>query len=74
MRLSRAVDRWMGELARAGRTEGTRFSYERYLWKLIDQLERSRPDVGVHEVTTDDCRAFLDQWERSVCFYRRDHP
>ena len=62
MRLSRAVDRWMGELARAGRTEGTRFSYERYLWKPIDHLERSHPDIVVREVTKDDCRAFLDQW------------
>jgi integrase len=62
VRLSRAVDMWMGELARAGRTEGTRFSYERYLWKLIDQIERSRPDAAVRDVTTNDCRSFLDRW------------
>ena len=29
MRLARAVDLWMGELARAGRTQGTRDSYSR---------------------------------------------
>jgi integrase len=52
----------MGELARAGRTAGTRASYERYLFKLVGQLERSRPDVDIREVTTNDCRAFLDQW------------
>src|SRR6266508_4857171 len=53
---------WMGELARAGRTEGTRGSYERYLFKLIDQIERSRPEADAREVTTNDCRAFLDRW------------
>ena len=62
MRLSRAVDLWMGELARAGRTQGTRDSYGRYLNKLIDQLERSKPDPRAEEVTVNDCRAFLDNW------------
>jgi integrase len=52
----------MGELARAGRTPSTRTSYERYLFKFVDQLERSRPDADVREVTTNDCRAFLDRW------------
>ena len=59
MRLSRAVDLWLGELARAGRTASTRFSYQRYLFKLIDQMGR---DAVVRDVTTDDCRAFLDKW------------
>jgi integrase len=62
VRLSRAVDMWMGELARAGRTEGTRFSYERYLFKLVNQIERGRHDADAREVTTNDCRAFLDGW------------
>jgi len=62
MRLSRAVDLWMGELARAGRTEGTRNSYGRYLNKLIDQLERTKPDPTVREVGVNDCRTFLDGW------------
>src|SRR5438132_12937291 len=60
--LSRAVDMWMGELARAGRAEGTRASYERYLFKLIDQVERTYRDALAEQVTTNDCRAFLDQW------------
>jgi hypothetical protein len=47
---------------RAGRTEGTRFTYERYLYKLVDQVERTRIDVDVRDVTTNDCRAFLDRW------------
>jgi len=62
MRLVRAIDLWMGELARGGRTKGTRDSYERNLFKLVDDLERSKPDVDVREVTTNDCRAFLDHW------------
>jgi integrase len=62
MKLSRAVDLWIGELARAGRAEGTRDAYRRHLWKLISQLERTRPDVDVREVTANDCRAFLDRW------------
>lgn len=62
MKLSKAVDRWIGELHRAGRSEATRESYRRQLWKFIGQLERTRPDVDVQEVTADDCRAFLDNW------------
>jgi site-specific recombinase XerD len=62
MKLSRAVDLWIGELARAGRSEGTRASYRRHLWKLIEQLERQRPDIDVREVTATDCRRFLDAW------------
>ncbi len=46
MRLSRAVDLWIGELARGGRTASTRFSYERYLFKLVDHVGRSRPDLS----------------------------
>jgi integrase/recombinase XerC len=62
MRVARAIDRWMGELERAGRTRSSRQSYERYLCKFVDHLERSKPDVDVREVTTDDCRSFLDKW------------
>src|SRR5687767_1421388 len=62
MRLTRAIDRWMGELARAGRSPGTRFSYRRYLEKFAAHVERTRPDADVREVTVDDCRSFLDGW------------
>jgi hypothetical protein len=51
MRLSRAIDLWLGELARSGRTASTRASYERYLFKLGGQLEQSRPDLSVRDVT-----------------------
>jgi integrase/recombinase XerD len=62
LKLSRAVDLWLGELARGGRTPATRFSYQRYLFKFVDQVERSRPDADVREITVNDCRAFLDNW------------
>jgi len=62
MRLGRAIDLWIGELARSGRTASTRRSYERYLFKFVSQLERSHPDLAVRDVTANDCRTFLDQW------------
>jgi integrase len=62
VRLTRAIDLWTGELARAGRKPSTLASYERYLFKFVSQLERSRPDVEAREVTTNDCRLFLDGW------------
>jgi hypothetical protein len=45
-----------------GRQDGTLDAYRRHLSKLVDLLERNRPDVDVREVTTNDCRAFLDNW------------
>ena len=46
MRLSRAIDSWMGELARAGRQESSRRSYVRYLHTvpvhLLPILESTR--------------------------------
>jgi integrase len=62
VRLARAIDLWMGELARGGRTASTRTSYERYLFKFVAQLEQARPDVDARQVTTNDCRHFLDGW------------
>lgn len=62
MRLSRACDLWIGELARAGVTESSRLSYERYLHKFAGQVERSTLDAIVRDVTSNDCRAFLDNW------------
>ena len=62
MRLAHSVDLRMGELARAGRSPATRFSYERYLFKFVTHVERTWPDAGVRKVTVNDCRAFLDKW------------
>ena len=61
MRLARAIDLWLGELSRAGRQDGT-LDLSAASEQFVDQLERTRPDVGVQEVTTNDCRAFLDGW------------
>jgi integrase len=52
----------MGELARAGRKPGTLASYQRNLFLFVTELERSGPDVDAREVTTNDCRQFLDGW------------
>ena len=52
----------MGELARGGRSSATRFAYQRYLFKFVFEVERTRPDANVRDVTVDDCRAFLDMW------------
>ncbi len=62
MRVARATDRWLGELERSGRQPETLNAYRRHLNKLVDHLGRSRPDALVREVTTDDCRSFLDNW------------
>jgi integrase len=61
VKLSRAVDLWMGELARAGRTPSTRFSYERYLFKFVKRVDKDG-DADVRDVTVNDCRTFLDKW------------
>ncbi len=55
MRLSRAVDMWMGELARGGRTAGTRASYERYI-----PLE----DVHAYAARTDRETEPAKRWRR----------
>lgn len=60
----------MGELARGGRTPSTRASYERYLFKFVDQLERQRPDIHARDVSANDCRAFLDNWIGKAAFDR----
>jgi integrase/recombinase XerC len=62
VRLSRASDYWIGELARGGVTESSRLSYERYLHKFVAHVERSKLDASVRDVTANDCRAFLDNW------------
>ena len=62
MRLVRAIDLWIGELARAGRSPKTLASYERYLFKFVAQLEQARPDIDARQVTANDCRHFLDGW------------
>ena len=56
---SRAVDLFLGDLARRSRSESGRSvsSYQRILFRFADTL---RPDLDVTEITSDDCRNFLD--------------
>src|SRR5690242_11546952 len=53
----RAVDLFLGDLARRGYSERTRATYSRILDKLLDRLPL---DQDVSKVTTDDLRRFLD--------------
>lgn len=53
-----ATDAWLGELARRGRSEATRFKYQWLLWKFSDHVG-GKP---VDEISVHDCRRFLDQW------------
>ena len=64
MRHSRAIDLYIGELARRGRSPATRRTYQRLLFDFADLVDRtSEMDVG--DTTPDDCRRFLDRWRDS---------
>lgn len=56
--LDYAIDAYIGELARRGRTPATRTKYQDILWKLSAAVHPKDAD----EVTPDDCRRFLDRW------------
>jgi integrase len=56
--VSYAVDAYLGDLARRGRTKDTRTKYQQILWKL----DAFTDPKDVDEITADDCRRFLDQW------------
>ena len=58
MRLERAVDQFIGELARRGYSARTRDDYWRKLNRLSDRL----PDADVTGVGAEDCRTYLDRW------------
>lgn len=59
--ISRAIDRYEGELARRGRTHATRKKYCRdVLYPFADLLERRGLDL--QDITTDHCREYLDRW------------
>jgi len=60
MRLDRAVDRYIGELARQGHSARTR---EDYFRKLVGLCRVPRlVDASVVDVSDDDCRSYLDRW------------
>ena len=56
--LGAAIDLYVGELARRGRSAETRRTYERVLFLLADRYGEST----IAEITADDCRRFLDRW------------
>ena len=60
MRLDRAIDRYIGELARQGRSARTRDDY----WRKLAGLSRlpRLHEADVQDVTDDDCRVYLDRW------------
>ena len=53
-----AIDLYIGELARQGRTEATRLKYTEVLYQFADHMERL--GRAPWETTTNDCRHFLD--------------
>lgn len=59
----RAVDLFVGDLARRGYSERTRATYSRILDKFGDRLPT---DSDVSRVTSDDCRRFLDLYNRNA--------
>lgn len=59
MRLSEAVDLYLGELSRQGRTASTQRTYGRILGRLADEY-RFMP---VEAITRFDCMTFLDHWQ-----------
>lgn len=53
-----AIDAYIGELARRGKTANTRRKYRELLWKFSSDVHPKDAD----QVTPDDCRRFLDRW------------
>jgi integrase len=60
VRIDEAVDLYLGELARLGRSARTRDDYWRKLVGLCTVAGLQKADVGA--VTDDDCRRYLDRW------------
>lgn len=56
-----AMDAYLGDLARAGRTTATRTKYQQVLWSFATFLEQQGVDE-CDRITTDLCRRFLDRW------------
>ena len=57
-----AIDLYVGELARQGRTEATRLKYTEVLYQFAEHMERL--GRAPWETTTNDCRLFLDTFTR----------
>src|SRR5579862_5624790 len=59
MTINRAIDLFIGELARRGRTEDTQRTYQRLLFAFSDFIG----EKPLAEITVNDCRTFLDRWQ-----------
>jgi integrase len=59
VRLTVAIDTYLGELARRGRTPATRQKYREVLYPFVATMPREQP---VDAMTKDDCRRYLDHW------------
>jgi integrase len=59
--IDHAVDAYVGELARLGRSPNTRRKYREILWKFCDHVGDRRCD----EIERADCTTFLDRWADS---------
>jgi integrase len=59
--IARATDLFLGDLTRRGYSQRTVDTYKRLLDKLSDFVP---VDTDVGQVTQDDCRRFLDQWNK----------
>lgn len=60
---SKACDLFLGDLERRNYSKRTIDTYRRILWKFCDRLPN---DLDVARITTDDCRRFLDYWNKSA--------
>lgn len=58
---SRAIDLFTGDLARRGYSARTIDTYQRLLFKFADRFPN---EYDVAKITADDCRGWLDSWNR----------
>ena len=65
MRLDRAIDLYLGDLARQGKSKRTLTTYAVRLMPMCGSRDVVEP-LDVQLVTTDDCRRYLDQWRDSA--------
>jgi integrase len=56
--LDHAIDLWLGELARRGRSPRTRLKYR----QLVDPFAAMCEHLAPAEITADHCRRYLDRW------------
>jgi site-specific recombinase XerD len=65
VRLDRAIDLYLGDLARQGKSKRTLFTYRNRLTPLCGPKHVAEPP-DVTALTANDCRAHLDTWRDSA--------